>query len=84
MVGGDLVTKSCPTLVTPCTVAHQAPLFMGFPRQEYWSGLSFPFPEDLPDSEIEPAFPILQADSLPAEPPENQHLKILNCQTDKL
>ena len=40
---------------------------MGFPRQEYWSGLSFPFPEDLPDSEIEPAFPILQADSLPAE-----------------
>ena len=41
--------KSCPTLVTPWTVAHQAPLSMGFPRQEYWSGLSFPSPEDLPD-----------------------------------
>ena len=37
-----LVTKSCPTLVTPWTVAHQAPLFMGFPSQEYWSGLPFP------------------------------------------
>ena len=38
---------------TPQTVAHQAPLPMGFPRQEYWSGLPFPFP-DLPDSRIEP------------------------------
>ena len=44
---------------------------MEFPRQEYWSGLSFPSPEDLPDREIEPAppvFPALQVDSLPAEP----------------
>jgi len=39
---------------TPWTVAHQAPLFMGFPRQEYWSGLPFPAPGDLPDPEIEP------------------------------
>ena len=39
---------------TPWTVAHQAPLFMGFPRQEYWSGLPFPSPGDLPDPEIEP------------------------------
>ena len=40
--------------VTPWTVAHQAPLSMGFPRQEYWSGLPFPSPGDLPDSGIEP------------------------------
>ena len=40
--------------VTPWTVAHQAPLSMEFPRQEYWSGLSFPTPGDLPDPGIEP------------------------------
>ena len=40
--------------VTPCTVAHQAPLSMGFPRQEYWSGLPFPSLKDLHDSEIAP------------------------------
>ena len=39
----------------PWTIAHQAPLSMGFPRQEYWSGSPFPSPEDLPDSEIESA-----------------------------
>ena len=60
-----LVTKLCPTLVTPWTVAHQAPLSMGFPRQEYWSGLPFPSPKNLPHPEIEPASPALQADSLP-------------------
>ena len=38
------------SFVTPWTVAHQAPLSMGFPRQEYWSGLPFPSPGDLPDS----------------------------------
>ena len=53
---------------TPWTVAHQAPLFMGFSRQEYWSGLSFPPPEDLPDLGIEPGSPALQTDSLPCEP----------------
>ena len=52
---------------TPRTVAHQAPLSMGFSRQEYWSGLSFPSPEDLPDPGIEPWSPALQADSLPFE-----------------
>ena len=46
--GGRLVTKSCPTLATPWTVACQAPLSMGFSRQESWSGLSFPAPGDLP------------------------------------
>ena len=47
--GGGLVAKLCLTRATPWTVAYQAPLFMGFSRQEYWSGLSFPCPGDLPD-----------------------------------
>ena len=47
--GGSLVAQSCPTLATPWTVACQAPLSMGFPRQEYWSGVPFPSPGDLPD-----------------------------------
>ena len=51
-----LVAKLCLTLVTSRTVALQAPLAMGFLRQEYWSGLPFPPPEDLPDPEIEPVF----------------------------
>ena len=51
------------------TVAHQAPLSMGFTRQEYWSGVPFPSPGDLPDPGIEPWSPALQADALPCEPP---------------
>ena len=51
----------------PQTVACQAPLSMGFSRQEYWSGLPFPSPEDLPDPGIESGSPVLQADSLPFE-----------------
>ena len=46
-------------LVTPWTVAHQAPLTMGFPRQEYWSGLPFPSPEGLRNPGIEPRLPAL-------------------------
>ena len=65
--GGGLVAKSCPTLATPWTVACQAPLFLGFSRQEYWSGLPFPSPGDLPQLGIEPRSPALQADSLPTE-----------------
>ena len=49
--------------------AHQSPLSMGFPRQEYWNGLPFSSPGDLPKPGIEPRFPTLQADSLPSEPP---------------
>ena len=49
------------------TVAYQAPLSMGFSRQEYWSGLPFPSPGDLPDPGIEPGSPALQADALPSE-----------------
>ena len=63
----SLVTKLCLTLATPWTVACQAPLSMGFSRQEYWTGLPFPSPGDLPDPEIEPGSPALQADSLPYE-----------------
>ena len=51
---GGSVSKSCPTLATPWTVASQAPLPMEFSRQEYWSGLPFPLPGDLPDPGIEP------------------------------
>ena len=50
---------------TPQPVAHQALLSTGFPRQEYWGGLPFPSPGDLPDPGIEPAFPAWQSDSLP-------------------
>ena len=56
---------------TPWTIACQAPLSMEFSRQEYWSGLPFPSPGDLPDPGIEPRSPALQADSLPSEPPRN-------------
>ena len=55
--------------VTPWTVAHQAFLSMEFSRQEYWSGLPFLALGDLPNSEIEPKSPALQAESLPSEPP---------------
>ena len=65
--GGGLVAKSCPTLATPWTVAHQAPLSMGFSRQEYWNGLPFPSPRDLPNPGIEPRSPALQADDLPTD-----------------
>ena len=65
--GGGLVAKLYMTLATPWTVACQALLSMGFSRQEYWSGLPFPSPGDLPDPGIEPGSPALQADSLPSE-----------------
>ena len=53
---------------TPWTVAYQAPQSMEFSRQEYWSGLPFPSPGDLPNSEIQPRSPALPANCLPAEP----------------
>ena len=58
-------------LVTLWTVAYQAPQSMKFSRQEYWSGLPFPSPGDLPDPGIEPSSLTLQADALPSEPPGN-------------
>ena len=53
------------SFVTPWAVAYQASLSMGFPRQEYWDGLPFPSPGNLPDPGIKPVSPALQADSLP-------------------
>ena len=53
---------------TPWTVAYQAPPFIGFSKQEYWSGLPFPSPGDLPDPGIEPGSPAFQADALTSEP----------------
>ena len=54
---------------TPWTAAYQAPPSMGFSRQEYWSGLPFPSPGDLPNPGIEPRSPALWADTLPSKPP---------------
>ena len=68
--GGSLVTHSCLTRATPWTVALQAPMSMGFSRQEYYSGMPFPSPGDLLNPGIEPSSLALQADSLPAEPQE--------------
>ena len=73
--GGGLVAKSCLTLVTLWTVAHQASLSMEFFRQEYWRGLPFPSPGDLSDPGIKPGLLYcrqslaFQADSLPTKSP---------------
>ena len=53
--------RSCPTLSTLWTVAHQTPLSMGFSRQEHWSGLPFPPPGDRPDPGTEPSAPVSPA-----------------------
>ena len=58
------------SFVTPWTVAHQTPLSMGFPRQEYWSGLPFPSSGDLPDPGIEPMSPALAGGFFTTEPSE--------------
>ena len=68
--------------VTPWTIAYQTPPSMEFSRQEYWSGLPFPSPEDLPNPGIEPGSPTLQADTLLSEPPGKplkylEHLTII-------
>ena len=69
------VTQSCQLFATPWTTVSQAPLFMGFSWQEYWSGLPFPSPGDHPNSGIEPGSPALQEDALPSKPPgkPNEH-----------
>ena len=83
---GGLVAKLCPTLVTSWTVAHQAPPSMGFSKQEYWSGLPFPSPGDLPDPGIKPRSPALQVDSLPlshrASPHQEQWLNLCDRSMD--
>ena len=62
-----LVTKSCQNLAIPRMVNYQAPLSVGFSRQDYWSGLPFLSPEDLPDPGIEPGSLALKAVSLGTE-----------------
>ena len=62
------VAQSCPTLATPSTVAHQNSLSMGFFSQEYWSGLPFPSPGNLPNAGDKPMSPALLVDSLLIEP----------------
>ena len=64
-----LVAQSCPILCDPMAVVCQAPLSIGFSRQDYWSGLPFSSPGDLPNPGIKPGFLALQVDSLPPEPP---------------
>jgi len=78
----ELVAQSCLTLsnsVIPWTVTHQASLSMEFSRQEYWSGVPFPSPGNLPDPGIEPRSPALHADSLPSEPPGKPHCFLFVC-----
>ena len=61
---------------TPWTIAYQAPPSMGFSRQEYWSGLPFPPPGDLPNPGIQPGSPAFQAHALTSEPPGNWRLTV--------
>ena len=69
------VAQSCPTLCDPMDGgAFQPPPSMGFSKQEYWSGLPFPFPGDLPNPGIEPRSPVLWADSLLSETPGKHSL----------
>jgi len=64
------VAQSCPTFCDPMDSSlHQAPQSMGFSRQEYWTGLPFPSPGNLPDPGIGPRSPALYTDTLPSEPP---------------
>ena len=81
-----LVTQSCPTLCDPmdCTVAHQAPLFMEFSREEYWSGLPFSPPGDFTDPGIEPTSPSLAGEFFTTAPPGKPYiitcmLKYIEC-----
>ena len=63
-----LVSQLCPTLCNPVNYIPQAPLSMEFSKQEYWNGLPFPPPGDLPATGIKPLSSALQPDSLPSEP----------------
>ena len=69
MINMVVCAQPCLTFATPWTVALQASLFVGFFRQEYWSGLPLPSPGDLPDPGIEPKSLTLEAQSLPSELP---------------
>ena len=64
------------SFASPWPVAHQAPLSIGFPKQEYWSGLPFPSPGDLTDPEIKPTPPDWQGDSLPLSHLGSPHITL--------
>ena len=66
------------SIVTLWTIAHQAPLSMGFPRQEYCSGLPFPSPRDLPDPGIEPVASALATGFFTTEPPGKPDLSVIS------
>ena len=68
-----VISQLCPTVCNLWTVAHQAPMAMGFSSQEYWSGWPLPSPGDLPDPGIKLGSPTLQVDSLMSEPPGESH-----------
>ena len=74
------VLVSCSVMTDSVTLwtVDKAPPSMGFSRQEYWSGLPFPSPGDLPDPGIEPRSLALQADALTSEPPEKPKIQIYN------
>ena len=89
-----LVTQSCPTLCDSMDCSHQASLSMEFSWQEYWSGLPFPSPEDLPEPGIKHGFPALQTDSLPTESPgkppwaelcplQNSYVEVITSRTSE-
>ena len=65
--------------MTPWTVAHQAPLFKGLPRQEYWNGLPFALPGDLPNPGIEPESLAMAGGCLTTASSENSHLFLKSC-----
>ena len=75
----SLVTKSCLTLELSWIVAHQTPLSMGFTRQEYWSGLPFPSPGDLPDPGNECPSPVVAGRFFTTEPPRRPNITIYCC-----
>ena len=76
LVKGKVLVAQSQLFATPWTAACQAPWSMRFSRQEYWSGLPFSRPGNLPDPGIEPGSPVLQADSLPYEPPGKPFLNM--------
>ena len=83
LVNNVCVSRVVSDSITHCDptdyIAHQAPLSMDFSRQEYWSGLSIPSPENFPDPGIEPGSPALQADSLLSELPRKPHKYTCTC-----
>ena len=78
MYGASLVAKSCQTLVTLWTVAHQAALSMGFSRQEYWSGLPFPSAGDLPNPGIKPMSPAMDSGRFFTTEPQGKPTDLLS------